>query len=69
MKTIAQQFKETNSQIKSAYDKSGTKRNDIETLWYSKTFKSKIVKSDNSRTFKVTFSDNSEIEFVNNNLI
>lgn len=69
MKTIAQQFKEMNQQIKSAYEKSGTKRNDIESLWYSKTFKSEIVKSENNRTFKVTFSDNSEIEFSNNNLI
>lgn len=69
MKTTAQQFKDMNQQIKSAYEKSGTKRNDIDLLWGSKTFQSKIVKSENNRTLKITFNDNSEIEFSNNNLI
>ena len=70
--TIAEQYKEINKQIKDAHESSGSlKRQDIELLWFAKTFKSQVKQSDNGRTFKVTFNDNSVIEFdsLTNNLI
>lgn len=70
--TIADKYKEINQQIKEAHESSGSlKRKDIELLWFTKTFKTQIKQSENNRTFKVTFNDDSVIEFdsITNNLI
>lgn len=70
MQTTAEKFREINQQIKDAYSANGsTLRKDIELLWFTKFFQAEIKSSENSRTFKVTFKDDSIIEFVNNNLI